>query len=89
MVEGIAFNRLSHGERLAKSQWCIRCPVRPECLAFAFETKSQHVIHGGATWDERRLVVHLPLKDRVRILQEHLERQRQVEGLEPALGQLR
>ena len=46
MVEGIAFNRLSHGERLAKSQWCIRCLVRPECLAFAFETKSQHVIRG-------------------------------------------
>lgn len=88
-IEGVRFRRLGHGERVAKSQWCLRCPVQGECLTYAFEMEAEHAIFGGTSWDERRLVMHLPLKDRVRILQELLERQRQVEGLEAALGQLR
>jgi hypothetical protein len=83
-VDGIRFKRLTHQERLAKSQWCVRCPVREECLDFAFETRSEHVIFGGATWDERRLVLHLAPEDRLRVLEELLARQCMTEGLVPA-----
>jgi hypothetical protein len=72
---------LTHAERLVKAQWCVRRPVRPECLDFAFETKSEHVIFGGATWDERRRVLHLPPADRLRVLEELLARQGRTEGL--------
>jgi hypothetical protein len=58
-------------------------PVREECLDFAFETDSEHVIFGGATWDERRLVLHLAPSERLRVLQELLARQCQTEGLVP------
>jgi hypothetical protein len=80
-VDGIRFKRLAWQERLAKSQWCVRCPVREECLVFAFETKSEHVIFGGATWDERRRVLHLAPEERLRVLEELLARQCQAEGL--------
>jgi WhiB family redox-sensing transcriptional regulator len=33
---------------------CAACPVRPECLAFAFETGQIHGIWGGLTEEERR-----------------------------------
>ena len=33
---------------------CAACPVRPECLAFAFETSQVHGIWGGLTEEERR-----------------------------------
>ncbi len=33
---------------------CARCPVRPECLAFALQTNQEAGIWGGATEAERR-----------------------------------
>jgi hypothetical protein len=73
-------------ERVAKSQWCTRCPVLDECLAFAFESESEHVVLGGTTSDERRRVLHLPPIERLRVLQELLARQCVTEGLVPSLG---
>lgn len=32
---------------------CNRCPVRPDCLAWALDTREPHGIYGGHTEDER------------------------------------
>lgn len=36
---------------------CSRCPVRPECLNYAFEIREQHGIWGGMTEKERRALL--------------------------------
>lgn len=42
----------SHETREAK-QICKRCPVQPECLAYALVAKEQFGIWGGMTTEER------------------------------------
>jgi WhiB family redox-sensing transcriptional regulator len=33
---------------------CATCPVQPECLRYAIETRQEYGIWGGTTEDERR-----------------------------------
>ena len=35
---------------------CARCPIRPECLAFALRTHQSHGIWGGLSEQERNLI---------------------------------
>jgi WhiB family redox-sensing transcriptional regulator len=35
-------------------EYCLACPVRRECVNYAFENKIQHGIYGGMTNKERR-----------------------------------
>ena len=35
---------------------CARCPVRPECLAFAVRTRQAHGVWGGMSEEERHLL---------------------------------
>lgn len=35
-------------------QICAACPVRPECLAWALETKTEHGLFGGLTARQRK-----------------------------------
>ncbi|MFC9555820.1 WhiB family transcriptional regulator [Rhodococcus sp. NPDC056960] len=38
----------------AAKKVCLRCPVRAQCLNYAFEARETHGIWGGYTGDERR-----------------------------------
>jgi WhiB family redox-sensing transcriptional regulator len=42
---------------------CDRCTVRPDCLAWALETRQDHGIYGGLTEDERRLQLRRTARD--------------------------
>lgn len=36
---------------------CARCPVRADCLAYALSTRQAYGVWGGATEDERRVML--------------------------------
>jgi WhiB family redox-sensing transcriptional regulator len=37
---------------------CARCLVQPDCLAFALRARQMHGVWGGATAEERYLLLH-------------------------------
>jgi WhiB family redox-sensing transcriptional regulator len=45
---------MAAGEILAAKEVCLVCPVREECLQFAFKTNQESGIWGGTSEEERR-----------------------------------
>ena len=41
---------------------CATCPVRPECLRYALQTRQEYGIWGGTTEDERRALARAARK---------------------------
>jgi WhiB family redox-sensing transcriptional regulator len=49
----VSASRLSPEQVAEAKTFCGRCPVRSECLDFAYQTHSVHGIWGGLTEEER------------------------------------
>ena len=48
---GLALDQVAEAKEV-----CARCPVQPQCLAFALRTRQMHGVWGGMSEQERYLV---------------------------------
>jgi WhiB family transcriptional regulator, redox-sensing transcriptional regulator len=52
----VSSSGVSHEQEAEAKKICARCPVQPECLAFALRTRQEHGVWGGISEQERCLL---------------------------------